>query len=80
MFINEQNKIIIYPNPASDVVKVNTPKGARIEIVNAIGSVVKVLKGATVSPEIAVSDLSTGVYYVKVFLNDQVVISKLLIK
>ena len=60
----EASSVSVYPNPASDYVKVNADgKIVAIELYNAGGSLVKKVAGAD---EISVSDCPAGYYLVNV--------------
>lgn len=59
----------IYPNPVADVLQVESSEwGGKIEILNSLGFVVKVIE----APEktIQLESLSAGVYYLKIYNSD----------
>lgn len=69
------NSIKIYPNPASSVLNIqsNTEDlNATIEIYSISGAKLKSLKATASLTTISISDLQTGVYFVKVSMNNQV--------
>ncbi|MNU57020.1 hypothetical protein D3C71_461290 [compost metagenome] len=58
----------VYPNPASDVLTVNVSAdlvGRELELVNTQGAVVRRLSVASTETTISLSDLQSGLYYVK---------------
>lgn len=60
------SSIVLYPNPASDIVNVVNAKGNSITITNISGAVVKYIESASENESIDVSNLSAGTYVVKV--------------
>lgn len=72
------NRIQVYPNPVKNIFKINNPGKLQInsvEIMDATGRVVKVLKG---SEEYNVSDLPKGNYILKILNNENPKITKLI--
>lgn len=57
-----ENQISLYPNPASDFIKINTDKDVEIKIYSISGSLVK--QGKTVNKTLNVSDLPNGNYII----------------
>ncbi|MNJ85628.1 hypothetical protein D3C87_31030 [compost metagenome] len=58
----------VYPNPASDVLTVNVSAelvGRELELVNTQGAVVRKVMVASTETTISLSDLQSGLYYVK---------------
>lgn len=53
----------VYPNPASDVIKISNISATEFSIINNIGSVVK--SGKVANNEISVSDLENGNYFIQ---------------
>lgn len=70
---------VFYPNPTKGLVKINTQKTIRkIEVYNNIGQLLALNFG---QPEIDISSLDRGIYFVKVFSkNGQIEIKKILKK
>lgn len=70
-----KNDVKIYPNPASSILNIenksNESVGA-ISIYNLNGALVKEVKSATSLQSIAVADLQSGIYFVKIQMNTQV--------
>ncbi len=67
--------ISIYPNPTSDVLYVDNQTSDKInsiEIISMNGAIVKQEKGTSNLQSISVSNLQSGIYFVKMQLNNQV--------
>ena len=80
---NETSKFNLYPNPASDMIRIEptiTTLESVVEITNALGQIVKtnILTNSTLN--IQVSDLSKGMYFVKVQNEKSKTVSKLIIQ
>jgi hypothetical protein len=68
-------EVSVYPNPATDFVKIVNAYGCEISIYNSIGTMVKQIVNANSEFDtctIDVSDLPTGVYYVSIRNNSNV--------
>jgi hypothetical protein len=74
--IKHINKVILYPNPTSDKFSISTENQIdKMDLVDMSGRVSKILK-----PEdrtISVSDLSSGIYFLRTFSNNYWQFSKL---
>ena len=71
-----QNEVTIYPNPASSILNIENKSNesvAAISIYNLNGAMVKEVKSSTSLQSIAVADLQSGIYFVKIQMNSQVV-------
>ena len=66
----------VYPNPACNVINVNTVAGAQISIYNIAGQEVMAIEAANANESINVSNLSEGVYVVRVVNGTEVATSK----
>ncbi len=69
------NSIKLYPNPASDVLHIaNTSSEiiSNVSIYSISGALIKDLKSADTIESISVSDLQSGLYFVKIQVNDEV--------
>jgi hypothetical protein len=65
-----KDQLSIYPNPASNRLFVSSKAGAsKVEIISVAGAVVKTVSNVS-AEAINVSDLKTGIYFVKVTSND----------
>ncbi|MBP5643581.1 MAG: T9SS type A sorting domain-containing protein [Bacteroidales bacterium] len=76
-----ENEIItgIYPNPAEDVLNIVANQSYEYQLINSVGQVV--LSGnAEGNAELNVSDLNSGVYFLKVVANGSASINKVVIK
>lgn len=58
-----ENKISIYPNPATDFIKINTEKDIVVKIYSINGALVK--QGKTVNKTLNISDLPNGNYIIQ---------------
>lgn len=77
---NELLDISVYPNPTSNYVNINTLDGANIKVYNIVGKVVKSVTTLSNDYSMDVSDLSTGVYLVKLISEGKFATQKLIIK
>ena len=57
------NELTVYPNPANNLVCINGVEAAEVQVYNAIGQMVKTVRGTN---EIDVVDLAEGVYLVRI--------------
>ena len=75
--ISENNSNLnVYPNPACNVINVNNAAGAQISIYNIAGQEVMAIEAANANESINVSNLSEGVYVVRVVNGTEVATSK----
>jgi rhodanese-related sulfurtransferase len=75
-------KLRIYPNPANDVISLQSHRGAEIQelsIVDINGRFVKKGFNVSVNNQMKVSDLSEGLYFVRILSEGQVYYSKLIV-
>ncbi len=72
----------IYPNPANNVVNISAENGTieNIQIIDLSGRTVIVTNSSTMNEIINVSELNTGVYFVKVSINGNVETHRLIIQ
>lgn len=73
---DESDAVVIYPNPATDFIHVVTCNGASVQMFNAVGQQVL----STEETDINVSELSKGVYFVRVNLNGNITTQRLIIE
>ena len=69
------NSIKLYPNPTSDVLQIaNTSSEiiSNVSIYSISGALIKEIKSADTIESISVSDLQSGLYFVKIQVNDEV--------
>lgn len=74
------NSIVIYPNPASNniTIHLNNSNRAKIEIINQFGQVVKTANIENKNETINISDLSSGIYFVKTLSDNKTSVKKLI--
>ncbi len=77
----------VFPNPAKDVVKVKlqniTNSNGSLQIVNAMGQVAQTVElgnASEIEKNISISNLNSGVYFIKTTLGDKVSVRKLVIE
>lgn len=75
---NDENEFSIYPNPAKDVLTINTDKASTLEIYNALGEKIIVQQLASGTNAIGISGLSKGMYFVTVITEGKRNVEKLL--
>lgn len=79
---NSENKIIIYPNPATDYLKIEgAEKANKVEIIQIDGKPIMQLLNVDLQnvPTINISHLSNGIYVIRIKIDNQVVVRKLLL-
>jgi type IX secretion system substrate protein len=69
----------MYPNPATDVVFLNTEKEIAVVVYDLSGRVVKKLPKGNYK-EIIVSDLNSGTYLFEVSIDDEVIVKRVIVK
>lgn len=63
-------EFLLYPNPADEVLHVRTPlPGSTVELVDALGRVVRVVHVSSTRAEVQVGDLAAGHYAARLVLN-----------
>jgi hypothetical protein len=80
--INEstESQLKIYPNPAGSYVNILVSKPATVKIVAANGRVVINKQMNAGLNKLNIKDVKSGIYYVKVVMDDNVVVQKLIVK
>jgi hypothetical protein len=73
------NNMVVFPNPASDIVYITCPVNSKIDLYNIMGSQVKSVVNTSESLKISVSNLSKGIYIFKITTLDKIVNQKLVI-
>jgi len=69
------NVINLFPNPTSDVLNIDNKTNeiiSNVSIYSISGALIKEVKSTNSIESIAVSDLQTGIYFVKLSINDEV--------
>lgn len=77
------NLVSVYPNPASDLFYITNTSGEKISTVSVFsinGALVKEFKNVSETNGISVSELQTGVYFVRIVLGETIVNCKLIKK
>lgn len=64
--VNKIAAISVYPNPANNVISVANAENKDIVVLNILGKVVAAVSSATSHQTINISNLSAGIYFVKV--------------
>ena len=79
---SSEDKIIrLYPNPATDIVHVYTENEVeKIQLVNISGQIVFEQKKMGRETDLDISVFESGIYFVKVFSNNNVITRKLVIE
>lgn len=76
---NEKDELNVFPNPASDVIRIVGQNYCKATIIDMCGKIIKEIDKSTSS--ISVSNLTKGVYFIKIEKNDNTsVVKKLIIK
>lgn len=78
-FDNYSYNTLIYPNPTIDLLTIKSDfKINKIEIIDKSGRILKHLQSNEEKVEISVTSLQTGIYFVKIYIDDHIKIEKLL--
>lgn len=73
-----KERISIYPNPVSNVLKIDSPEGLNYEITNITGQ--KVLSGITDNTNLDLSKLESGVYIFRIIENGYSFIERIIVE
>ena len=71
----DAENIAVYPNPATNFVKVANAEGAAISVINNIGQVIANISNASADQEINVSTFAKGIYTIRI-VNDGNVVTR----
>lgn len=77
---NTLQGVEVYPNPTTDVVNVTSPVGSEISITNLTGAVVKTVNANANNTAIQVSDLTSGIYVLRVLSEGKNFVTKVVIE
>jgi hypothetical protein len=80
---NEINQFTIYPNPAGDVLRImtsNSVNNYKVEILNTTGQVISTHNIDNTNPTIAIQDMASGIYFVKMNVEGTSKVSKFIKK
>lgn len=75
-----EENVSVFPNPASDVIRISNADNSNVEIFNTMGSLLLTQKANGSSTVIDVSDLDIGTYFVKISSANGVATKKIIIK
>lgn len=76
---NKNLELVVYPNPASNYLIVGgSDESGKIEMINISGQVV--LEAEFSTNQIVSLDVTSGIYFVRLIMNDRVVLKKLIVK
>ncbi len=70
------NKLLIYPNPATDFITVDNAQSGKLELFNASGAVLKRIDLQETSNRIDISALPVGIYTLRLATDDAVATAK----
>jgi gingipain K len=76
---NQNANISVYPNPASDVLTINTNNNFKYQLVNSLGQVVR-SGNATNKAIVRVGDLNKGIYFLTINAGNQVSVQKVVVE
>ena len=76
--INGNNSIAVYPNPSINSLTIEAQKQSTIEIININGQIVKTVVCFNKSTSVDLTDLSRGVYIVRVKTDKKIVTKKII--
>ena len=74
--VNNQDALLIYPNPAADYIVIENPQKSIIEISNINGQIIKAINNDFIKTAIYVGNLSSGVYMIKAIKDNAVTFRK----
>jgi hypothetical protein len=77
----ENKSVTIYPNPATDMLSIISPKEIKqIQLISITGKILKNIFPNKTQTEIDLSGLASGIYFTKIISNDNSIITKKIIK
>ena len=72
-----QSDLNIYPNPARDVLNINTEKAIEsVQIVSISGQLMRTVQGDSTFEEVNISDLQAGMYYILIKADGELITQK----
>lgn len=77
--VNETSELSIYPNPTDGEFSINLEGEYTVSIMDARGRLI-ITKSATDNTEINLSDYESGVYFVKVQVDGNIIVKKVILK
>ena len=74
--------ILIYPNPASSLITIETNSNEHktIELTDALGQIIRTINTAENNTNLNIEDVSAGIYFVKIIVNNNSIIKKIVIE
>lgn len=66
-----QEDILVYPNPVNEILNVRAFENSTIHLYNSLGALVKRIDRSSTLNSINISNLTTGVYYLKIISKDK---------
>ncbi|MDC0230743.1 M43 family zinc metalloprotease [Aureispira] len=85
--LKQKNKLLVYPNPTSEILNIDITMSIKndikIMVFNALGQLMTQIKETSVlngNYKVNMSDMSKGVYEVKVVTEDEIISNKVLLK
>lgn len=74
-----EDGVRLYPNPADDLITVESTSGAReIRVYDLLGVMVKCVEGTGVKTEVSLEDLPKGVYFVQARTDDNTITQRII--
>ena len=73
---NNNSIVHVYPNPTRDRVTINGVEASEVLVSNALGQLVKTVRGTN---ELDVSTLTDGLYYLRIYTTDGLILSRKII-
>ena len=75
-----ENQIVVFPNPASQIIHIKTPNNSLAETIEIVSITGENTLSTSLKSSLNVSELASGIYLMKITLDDQVIIKKLIIQ
>lgn len=75
---NTLEGVSVYPNPVRETLSINSPDGSDIILYNVLGATVKTFKKANALQDVSVSNLESGLYFVRVINEGKVFQTKII--
>ena len=76
---SQNANISVYPNPANDVLTINTNGSFKYQLINSLGQVVRT-GNANTKAYVKVSDLNKGIYFLSITSGNQVNVQKVVVE
>ncbi len=77
---NKFSKSFVYPNPAKDYVNIDKILNANIQINNISGKTVYTKNNCSENEKVNISNLNSGIYFIRIENNNEVFTKKLIVK